>query len=127
VQQEELRRTNAELESQAKTLKSSEEALREQQEELQQINEELEEKASLLAERNRQVEQKNEEVEAAKLAPRLCPELARLHTRELTRGGRNRATLAVARRLVAWLLAVDRRGRRIGRVPATPRRPGGRT
>jgi len=48
-------------------------------------------------------------VEAAKLAPRLSPELDRLHARELTRGGRNRATLAVARRLVAWLLAVDRR------------------
>jgi transposase len=48
-------------------------------------------------------------VEAAKLAPRLSPVLAQLHARELTRGGRNRATLAVARRLVAWLMAVDKR------------------
>ncbi len=47
-------------------------------------------------------------VEAAKLAPRLSPELAQVHARELTRGGRNRATLAVARRLVGWLLAVDK-------------------
>jgi transposase len=49
-------------------------------------------------------------VEAAKLGPRLSPQLARLHAFELVRGGRNRATLAVARRLVAWLLAVDKRG-----------------
>jgi transposase len=48
-------------------------------------------------------------VEAAKLGPRLSPQLAQLHARELARGGRNRATLAVARRLVAWLLAVDKR------------------
>ncbi|HSJ30010.1 MAG TPA: HAMP domain-containing protein [Longimicrobiales bacterium] len=67
-QQEELRVTNAELESQARTLKASEETLKEQQEELQQVNEELEEKASLLAEQNKKVEQKNEEVEAARLA-----------------------------------------------------------
>ncbi|HSK21255.1 MAG TPA: HAMP domain-containing protein [Longimicrobiales bacterium] len=68
AQQEELRVTNAELESQARTLKASEETLKEQQEELQQVNEELEEKASLLAEQNKKVEQKNEEVEAARLA-----------------------------------------------------------
>jgi transposase len=48
-------------------------------------------------------------IEAAKLAPHFDGELARLHARELERGNRNRATLAVARKLVAWLLAVDRR------------------
>jgi len=49
-------------------------------------------------------------VEAAKLAPRWNPELAVLHARELQRGNRNRATLAVARKLVAYLLAVDKSG-----------------
>jgi transposase len=49
-------------------------------------------------------------VEAAKLAPRWNPELAAVHTRELARGNRNRATLAVARKLVAYLLAVDKSG-----------------
>ncbi len=48
-------------------------------------------------------------VEAAKLAPRYNPELAALHAREQQRGHGNRATLAVARKLVAFLLAVDRR------------------
>ncbi|HEX4604294.1 MAG TPA: IS110 family transposase [Candidatus Angelobacter sp.] len=48
-------------------------------------------------------------IEAAKLAPRHNPELAQLHAKEINKGNRNRATLAVARKLVAWLLAVDRR------------------
>lgn len=47
-------------------------------------------------------------IEAAKLAPRWNPQLAVLHARELERGHRNRATLAVARKLVAYLLAVDK-------------------
>jgi len=47
-------------------------------------------------------------IEAAKLAPRWNPQLAAVHTRELDRGNRNRATLAVARKLVAYLLAVDK-------------------
>lgn len=47
-------------------------------------------------------------IEAAKLAPRWNPQLAALHARELKRGHRNRATLAVARKLVAYLLAVDK-------------------
>lgn len=55
-------------------------------------------------------------VEAAKLAPRFNPELREVHERELLRGSRNRATLAVARKLVAYLLAVDR-----SRTPFTPR------
>jgi transposase len=48
-------------------------------------------------------------IEAAKLAPHWNPALAALHERELQRGNRNRATLAVARRLTCYLLAVDRR------------------
>jgi len=49
-------------------------------------------------------------IEAAKLAPRWNPELAAVHARELERGNRNRATLAVARKLVSYLLAVDKSG-----------------
>jgi len=48
-------------------------------------------------------------IEAAKLAPRWNSDLALLHEKEKQRGNRNRATLAVARKLVAYLLAVDRR------------------
>jgi transposase len=48
-------------------------------------------------------------VEAARLAPRFSMELAVLYERERERGNANRATLAVARKLVAYLLAVDRR------------------
>lgn len=50
-------------------------------------------------------------IEAAKLAPRYNPELKAVHERELPRGSRNRATLAVARKLAAYLLAVDRSGK----------------
>jgi transposase len=49
-------------------------------------------------------------VEAAKLAPSWNPHLAAVHEKELARGNRNRATLAVARKLVEYMLAVDRRG-----------------
>jgi transposase len=48
-------------------------------------------------------------VEAAKLAPRQCHELAVVYEKELQRGDANRDTLAVARKMVAYLLAVDRR------------------
>ena len=48
-------------------------------------------------------------IEAAKLAPRWNSDLALLYDKERQRGNRNRATLAVARKLVAYLLAVDRR------------------
>ena len=48
-------------------------------------------------------------IEAAKLAPRWNQQLAAIHAKELERGHRNRATLAVARKLVAYMLAVDRR------------------
>jgi transposase len=47
-------------------------------------------------------------IEAAKLAPRWNPQLAAHHEKELARGNRNRATLAVARKLVEYMLAVDR-------------------
>ena len=49
-------------------------------------------------------------IEAAKLAPRWNPQLAALHAHELERGHANRATLQVARKLVAYLLAVDKSG-----------------
>jgi transposase len=55
-------------------------------------------------------------IEAAKLAPRQSHELALIHEREKQKGNRNRATLAVARKMVAYLLAVDRREREF--IPA---------
>ena len=45
-------------------------------------------------------------IEAAKMAPRYSPTLALLYDRE--KQNANRATLAVARKLVAYLMAVDR-------------------
>jgi transposase len=48
-------------------------------------------------------------IEAAKLAPHWNEQLALLHEKELARGNKNRATLAVARKLVEFMLAVDRR------------------
>ncbi len=59
-------------------------------------------------------------IEAAKLAPRWNPQLAALHARELERGHRNRATLAVARKLVAYLLAVDKSGQPFQLRPLAP-------
>lgn len=47
-------------------------------------------------------------IEAAKMAPRFSPTLASLYDREKQKGNANRATLAVARKLVAYLVAVDR-------------------
>jgi transposase len=47
-------------------------------------------------------------VEAAKLAPRYSHELTLVREKELQKGNANRATLAVARKMVAYLLAVDR-------------------
>jgi len=48
-------------------------------------------------------------VEAAKLSQLFNAELTLLHEKALLKGNRNRATIAVARKLVAYLLAVDRR------------------
>src|SRR6267142_1365183 len=50
-------------------------------------------------------------IEAAKLAPRWSAELALVYERAKQKGNRNRATLAVARKLVAYLMAVDREAR----------------
>jgi transposase len=47
-------------------------------------------------------------IEAAKIAPTWNPQLATVHERELKKGNRNRATLAVARRLVAYMMGVDK-------------------
>jgi transposase len=48
-------------------------------------------------------------IEAAKMAPRNSPALALLYDQEKRKHNPNRATLAVARKLVAYLVAVDRR------------------
>jgi hypothetical protein len=48
-------------------------------------------------------------IEAAKLVPRECHELALVREQALERGNPNRATLAVARKMVAYMLAVERR------------------
>src|SRR5580700_9275331 len=58
-------------------------------------------------------------VEAAKLAPRQSAELALVHQKAMEKGNKNRATLAVARKMVAWLLAVDRENREF--IPAEQR------
>ncbi|MGB2901618.1 MAG: hypothetical protein WBB89_20350 [Candidatus Acidiferrum sp.] len=42
------------------------------------------------------------------MAPRNSPDLAMLYDKEKQKGNANRATLAVARKLVAYLMAVDR-------------------
>ena len=44
-------------------------------------------------------------IEAAKIAPTWNPQLATIHEQELKKGNKNRATLAVARRLVAYMMA----------------------
>jgi transposase len=46
-------------------------------------------------------------VEAAKLAPQQSHKLAVIHQRARERGNANRATLAVARKMVAYMLAVE--------------------
>jgi transposase len=62
-------------------------------------------------------------IEAAKVAPRWNPQLAEVHARELKRGNANRATLAVARKLVAYLMAVDKSGKPfVEHTPSTQER-----
>jgi len=51
-------------------------------------------------------------IEATRLAPRWNSQLAEVHERELAKGNRNRATLAVARKLVAYMFAVDKNQRK---------------
>jgi hypothetical protein len=48
-------------------------------------------------------------VEAAKMAPRYSHELALLREKEIQRGNKNRAALAVAGKMVTYMLAVERR------------------
>jgi transposase len=52
-------------------------------------------------------------IEAAKMAPRNSPELAMLYDPGKQKANANRATLAVARKLVAHLVAVDRQQKRV--------------
>ena len=60
-------------------------------------------------------------IEAAKLAPRWNPPLAAVYEQERLRGHCNRATLEVARKLVAYLLAVDKSGKPfVVRISAKP-------
>ena len=47
-------------------------------------------------------------IEASKIAPSLNSKLAEVHRRASQCGHKNRATVAVARKLVAYLLAADR-------------------
>jgi len=47
-------------------------------------------------------------VEAAKLAPKNSHELALVYEKAKQKGSTNRATMAVARKMVTYLLAVDR-------------------
>ena len=49
-------------------------------------------------------------IEAAKMAPRNSPELAMLYDKEKQKSNANRATLAVARKLVAYLIGVSASG-----------------
>jgi transposase IS116/IS110/IS902 family protein len=51
-------------------------------------------------------------IEAAKMAPRNSSVLAMIYDREKQKGNANRATLAVARKMVAYLVAVDRPAKR---------------
>src|SRR5438105_12702298 len=62
-------------------------------------------------------------VEAAKLAPRQNHDLALVYEREKQKGNANRATLAVARKMVAYLLAVDRREQDFVTAEDKARRP----
>jgi len=66
AQQDELKKTNEQLELQATSLRESEDLLKSQQEELRQTNEELQDKAALLARQKAEVEAKNREVEEAR-------------------------------------------------------------
>lgn len=67
VQQEELRQTNEELESQTKALRKSEEYLQAQQEELRVTNEELEEKTRNLEKQKSQIEKQNHDLEISRI------------------------------------------------------------
>lgn len=57
-------------------------------------------------------------VEAAKMAPRWYPPFREISQTQRRRGHHNRATLVIARKLVAYLMAVDRRQQPF-RIPAS--------
>jgi hypothetical protein len=61
-------------------------------------------------------------VDAAKLTPRYNHELALVYERERQRGNKDRATLAVARKMVGNLLAVERRKQDFVPTEQAPRR-----
>jgi signal transduction histidine kinase/CheY-like chemotaxis protein len=67
-QQEELKKTNDRLETQALNLQKSEALLKSKQDELRSANEQLQEKARQLSEQMHQVEFKNREIEQARAA-----------------------------------------------------------
>lgn len=50
-------------------------------------------------------------IEASKIAPQWNPKLAEVYQKELLKGNRNRATLAVARKMVAFMLSVEKSGK----------------
>jgi transposase len=50
-------------------------------------------------------------IEAAKIAPIWNPQLAEVYEKELKRGNRNEATIAVSRKLVAYMLSIDKSGK----------------
>lgn len=50
-------------------------------------------------------------IEAAKIAPIWNPQLADVYRKESAKGDKNRATLAVARKLVAYMLSVEKSGK----------------
>lgn len=50
-------------------------------------------------------------IEAAKIAPIWNPQLADVYRKESAKGNKNRATLAVARKLVAYMLSVEKSGK----------------
>jgi transposase len=67
-----------------------------------------ERRGSISKKRNKPLQTKL--IEAAKLAPHWNEQLALMYEKESARGNRNRTTLVVARKLVEYMLAVDRRG-----------------
>lgn len=67
----------------------------------------IEHRGPLSKKRNKHLQ--TELIEVAKLAPRWNPQLKAVHDREIQRGNANKATIAVARELVAFLMAVDKR------------------
>ena len=62
-------------------------------------------------------------IECAKLAVRSDLRLLNVYETALAKGNRNKATLAVARKLVAYLLAVDKSGKAFVSEPVKENKP----